>query len=95
MITYTADSTPDFEIGTEATHMCDTGFALVGEMTRTCMDDDQADIVGIWSGSAPTCARKNLIYVHVHFLIVCLKSVLGIKLRLVQQSSVIMGVNYS
>ena len=34
------------------------GFALVGDVSRTCMDDDQADTTGVWSGSAPTCARK-------------------------------------
>ena len=22
------------------------------------MDDDQSDIIGVWSGSAPTCERK-------------------------------------
>ena len=59
-ITYTADTTPEFEIGTEATHMCGSGFALVGDiMTQTCMDDDQEDIVGVWSGSTPTCARRE------------------------------------
>ena len=63
MITYAADTTPEFEIGTVATHniMCDAGFALVGGVTRTCMDDDQDDIVGVWSGRAPTCERKILI----------------------------------
>ena len=30
------------------------------------MDDDQADIVGVWSGSAPTCERK---YTLVNFFI--------------------------
>ena len=55
---YAADTTPDFAIGTVATHTCNAGFALVGDMTRTCADDDQADIVGAWSGSAPTCERK-------------------------------------
>ena len=59
MILYAADTTPEFEIGTVATHTCITGFALVGDMTRTCMDNDQADIVGVWSGSAPTCERNN------------------------------------
>ena len=60
---YAVDITPEFELGTVATHniMCDTGFALVGGVTRTCMDDDQADIIGVWSGSAPTCERKDLI----------------------------------
>ena len=59
MITYAADTTSKFEIGSVATHTCITGFALVGDMTRTCMDDDQADIVGVWSRSAPTCERND------------------------------------
>ena len=59
MITYAADTTPEFEIGTVATHTCNARFALVGDMARTCMDDDQADVVGVWSGSAPTCERKD------------------------------------
>ena len=56
---YAADTTPEFEFGTVATHSCDAGFSLVGGMTRTCMDNDQGDIVGVWSGSAPTCERKD------------------------------------
>ena len=59
MIVFTADTTPEFEIGTVATHTCIAGFALVGGVTRTCMDDDQADIVGVWSGSAPTCEGND------------------------------------
>ena len=60
---YAADTTPEFEIGTVATHTCNAGFALVGFMTRTCMDDDQADIVGVWSGSAPTCERNYYLFI--------------------------------
>ena len=55
---YAADNTSEFEIGTVATHSCSAGFALVGDVTRTCMDDDQADIIGVWSGSASTCERN-------------------------------------
>ena len=55
MVTYAADNTPEFEIGTVVTNNCSAGFALVGDMTRTCEDDDQADTVGVWSGSPPTC----------------------------------------
>ena len=62
VIVFASDTTPNFEIGTEATHTCNAGFALVGEMTRTCRDDDQADIVGLWSGSAPTCERKDFAF---------------------------------
>ena len=62
VIVFASDTTPNFEIGTEATHTCSAGFALVGDMTRTCMDDGQADIVGVWSGNAPTCERKDLAF---------------------------------
>ena len=59
MITYADDTTPEFEIGTVATHTCNARFALIGDMARTCMDDDQADVVGVWNGSASTCERKD------------------------------------
>ena len=58
MIAYGTDTTPQFEIGTIATHSCNVGYALVGGSTRPCMDHDQADIFGVWSGTAPTCERK-------------------------------------
>ena len=58
MIAYATDTTPQFEIGTVATHRCNAGYALVGGSTRPWMDDDQADNVGVWSGTAPTCERK-------------------------------------
>ena len=58
MITYVVDTTAEFEIMTIATHTCNAGYALVGVMTRTCMDDDQLDIVGVWSDSPPTCEGK-------------------------------------
>ena len=59
MVSYVVDTTAEFEIGTLATHTCNADFALVGSLTRTCMDDDQADIIGVWSGNAPTCKRKH------------------------------------
>ena len=59
MITYDVDTTAQFEIKTIATHNCNAGFALVGDVTRTSEDDDQADTVGVWSGSPPSCDRKN------------------------------------
>ena len=60
---FAADTTPEFEIGTVATHTCNTTFALVGGMTRTCTDDDQADIVGVWSGRPPTCECKDYLFI--------------------------------
>ena len=64
---YSVDVTPEYEIGTIAVHMCDAGFALVGDVNRTCVDDNQEDVVGVWSESAPTCDGRNLvILVFVH-----------------------------
>ena len=57
MITYAANTTSEFEIGTVATHLCHSGFALIGNMNRTCVDDNQEDIVGVWSENAPACER--------------------------------------
>ena len=60
---YSIDATPEFEIGTIAMHMCDAGFALVGNMNRTCVDDNQEDIVGVWSESAPICECKDFLLI--------------------------------
>ena len=50
-----ANGTVDITQGTTfnqvATYNCDTGYGLVGNMTRTC----QAD--GTWSGSEPICGK--------------------------------------
>ena len=60
IITYFAvDTIPDIVIGTVATHTCDAGFTLVGDVTRNCEEDNQADTVGVWSGSPPSCDCKN------------------------------------
>ena len=79
MIAYATDTTPQFEIGTVATHSCNAGYTLVGDMIRTCEDDDQADIVGVWSGTAPTCERKQivLVYGYQHQLILYWETVLA------------------
>ena len=29
----------------------------MGNKSRTCMDDDQADTIGVWSGEMPSCER--------------------------------------
>ena len=54
-IMYDIDNTTDFALNTVATHACNEGFSLVGQATRTCMDDDQADTIGVWSKVAPSC----------------------------------------
>ena len=35
-----------------ATYRCDDGYQLIGEAARTCEE------TGLWSGSAPYCARE-------------------------------------
>ena len=57
VVTYSTDTSPNFELGTIATHFCNTGLSLQGPVTRTCVNDDGIDIVGVWSGSPPTCSR--------------------------------------
>ena len=39
-------------VGRVANHSCGTGYALKGDITRTCQSD------GTWSGSAPTCGGE-------------------------------------
>ena len=56
--TYTIDADPNFALGTVAVFSCFAGYALVGNNIRTCMDDDQMDTVGVWSGYIPSCERK-------------------------------------
>ena len=57
-VTYATDTMANFEIGTVATHSCDVGFILLGSVTRTCMDDDGIDNIGVWSDSTPICAGR-------------------------------------
>ena len=49
MIAYDTESMDARPVNTVATYICNPGYALTGDMTRTC----QAD--GMWSGAAPTC----------------------------------------
>ena len=56
-ITYAPDVEADYDIGTVATYECDTGFILVGDMTRDCVqvDNDTA----VFNRQAPVCECKN------------------------------------
>ncbi len=62
VITYAIDTTPNYDPGTVATYTCDAGFflylSLGGSMTRTCVDDEDNDAEGVFSGQAPRCIRK-------------------------------------
>ena len=58
-VSYTTDMSSPFDIGTVATFSCDTGFSLNGTIaTFTCADDDQADTIGTWGGTEPSCLGK-------------------------------------
>ena len=71
VVVYDPDMTADYDLGTVATHSCDNGFVLQGPLTRTCIDDDGLDAVGVWSDSdnVPTCARKFTIFCSLVMLI--------------------------
>ena len=56
MISYNADMTAPYNVGTVATYSCNAGFELVGSAMRTC---ENAGFSGaVFSGQAPTCERK-------------------------------------
>ena len=38
-----------------ATYVCDSGFNLIGDMQRTCQENED------WSGSEPTCQSKPIL----------------------------------
>ncbi len=52
-ISYGFDETPNYDVGTVATHTCIAGFVLVGSMTRNCIGSLT------WSREMPTCQREN------------------------------------
>ena len=61
LVSYAADMTSPYEIGTVATYTCNAGFSLDGAAdTLTCADDDQLDTVGTWGGTEPTCQRMSI-----------------------------------
>ena len=61
LIVYDADNLTEFSLSTVATFTCNQAFSLDGNSTRICMDDDQADTIGVWSGQMPSCEG-------IHFL---------------------------
>ena len=61
-ITYTVDTTANFDLGTTATYDCNEGYFLdlsVGNRVRTCEDDNDMDALGMFNGQTPTCVRKS------------------------------------
>ena len=56
-ITYAPDNEADYNIGTVATYRCNSGFTLVGDMTRDCV---QVNVTtAAFNRQAPVCQRKN------------------------------------
>ncbi len=51
-IMYSPDMTAPYLEGTNASHICNPGFALIGNMTRVCQNDTT------FSGEPPMCLRK-------------------------------------
>ena len=51
-IEYFPDTTAPYLEGTNATHICNPGYGLVGNMIRTCRNDTMFD------GTEPTCERE-------------------------------------
>ncbi len=51
------DVNGNFEFNVTATYTCDTGFALVGNNSRTCTGDGMI-VNGSFNGTAPTCDRE-------------------------------------
>lgn len=59
-ITYKTDTTPDFDVGTKATHTCDHGYGLTEDAVRTCTADAD-DLMASWSGNVPSCESEYLL----------------------------------
>ena len=58
-IEYSPDTEPGFDVGTNATHICNDGFVLNGNEVRECLE------TGEWSEEPPTCERKMVIHITV------------------------------
>ena len=42
-------------VHTIATYACHPGYSLTGSPNQQCMENDQGGLVGVWSGTTPTC----------------------------------------
>ena len=66
-IVYDSDNAgPVYDLGTRATHNCNSGYQLFGDMIRTCTSGE-GGVGGVFGGAAPSCERKyTLIAIHVY-----------------------------
>ena len=62
---YDVDNETDFVLDMVARLTCNRGFSLNGNDTRACMDDDQADTIGVWSGEMPSCQGGFIQCIHI------------------------------
>ena len=63
LVVYAPDSAPNYSLGTVATYSCNTSYFLnvtAGSEMRTCIDDGDNDVEGIFNHTAPTCDRKSM-----------------------------------
>ena len=69
---YSPDNAPPYSLGNVATYNCNDGYYLnltVGSRIRTCIDDGDNDVEGIFDLMAPTCDRKLMTLRIVHKII--------------------------
>ena len=68
-VSYSTDMTEPFSIGTVATFTCDDDYTLnSATATLTCADDNQADTLGTWGGSEPSCLGN---FMHSNYTLKC------------------------
>ena len=53
-LTYTFDTQAPYDYGTVATHSCNDGFDLSGNISRTCSGDGTG-LYGTWTGDVSYC----------------------------------------
>ncbi len=63
-ISYTGSS---FGYLTMANYMCDIGYRVVGDRSRTCVGSSSGS--GEWTGPEPTCLRKYLTLAWLYILL--------------------------
>ena len=61
-ILYAPDTTPDYDVGTLATYVCDSGYTLVGSYTQVCVFERS---VSKWNRETepPPCLQTNLLVI--------------------------------
>ena len=55
VITFSSDMESPYVFGTEAAHVCNEGFSLVGAVMRVCTSNGTT---GVWSGVPSSCERE-------------------------------------